>query len=438
MLSTSAFNALLKTLEEPPPHVKFIFATTEPHKVPITILSRCQRFDFKRIPLPKIVDRLRTIVAEERVAVSEASLTAIARKGDGSMRDSLSTLDQVLAFCGNGVEDDEVIALLGVVDRRLLLETSRAVFARDCQAALDIVARVDSFGYNMRSFCQELIDHFRNFVVMKVSANPAELLDLAEGELADIREQASAGTLDQLQRYLSILLKAEAEMSLSGFTRLILEMALLKLCTLLPVVPVNEIIERLKALEGGGGKVMASPSVTPFAPRTTGPATTRTVETPVKTPPAAGPSPSTPTPSQEGWPGFVAFVNSEKKSLGKILEHGRPLQFSAKDVEIGFPAGSFHLSCLQDAETLATLTELAARFSKATPTVRLTSLNGEPKGLPSTVQEKKSLEADGRQRKLEEAARKHPLVTAAVEIFEAEITEVSALERDAGAKEEID
>ncbi|MRR55924.1 MAG: DNA polymerase III subunit gamma/tau [Deltaproteobacteria bacterium] len=436
MLSTSAFNALLKTLEEPPPHVKFIFATTEPHKVPITILSRCQRFDFKRIPLPKIVDRLRTIVAEEKVAVSEASLTAIARKGDGSMRDSLSTLDQVLAFCGNDVEDDEVIALLGVVDRRLLLETSRAVFDRDCQAALDIVARVDSFGYNMRSFCQELIDHFRNFVVLKVSSNPAELLDLAEGELEDIREQATAGTLDQLQRYLSVLLKAESEMPLSGFTRLILEMALLKMCTLLPVVPVDELIERLKALEGGGGNNLPPPSVTPRAPQATVPAAARSVEMPAITPPSAGPSPSAPI--LEGWPGFVAFVNSEKKSLGKILEHGRPLQFSAKDVEIGFPAGSFHLSCLQDAETLATLTELAARYCKAAPTVRLTSLNGENKGLPSTVQEKKSLEADGRQRKLEEAARKHPLVTAAVEIFEAEITEVSALERDAGAKEEID
>lgn len=438
MLSTSAFNALLKTLEEPPPHVKFIFATTEPHKVPITILSRCQRFDFKRIPLPKIVDRLRTIVAEEKVAVSEASLTAIARKGDGSMRDSLSTLDQVLAFCWNGVEDDEVIALLGVVDRRLLLETSRTVLARDCQAALDIVARVDSFGYNMRSFCQELIDHFRNFVVMKVSANPAELLDLAEGELAAIREQASAGTLDQLQRYLSVLLRAEAEMSLSGFTRLILEMALLKMCTLLPVVPVDEIIERLKAIEAGGGIKMPPPSAAPRAPQTTVPAATRTMETSAITPDSAGPSASAPAPSQEGWPGFVAFVNSEKKSLGKILEHGRPLQFSATDVEIGFPAGSFHLSCLQDAETLATLTELAARFCKATPAVRLTSLNGERKGLPSTVQEKKSLEADGRQRKLEEAARKHPLVTAAVEIFEAEITEVVALNHDTGAKEEID
>jgi len=437
MLSTNAFNALLKTLEEPPPHVKFIFATTEPHKVPITILSRCQRFDFKRISLPKIVARLRTIVDEEKVAVSEASLTAIARKGDGSMRDSLSTLDQVLAFCGDGVDDDEVIALLGVVDRRLLLEASRAVFARDCQASLDIVARVDSFGYNMRCFCQELIEHFRNFVVVKVSANPAEILDLAEGELADIRSQASSGTLDQLQRYLSILLKAETEMALSGFTRLILEMALLRMCTLLPVVPVDEIIERLKALEGSPGKRAVIPAAAPLAsPPKTPAAAVRAVEASAVTPSSDEPSLS--SPAQVGWPGFVTFVNSEKKSLGKILEHGRPLQFTARDIEIGFPAGSFHLSCLQDADSLVALTELAARFCKATPTVRLTPLNGENRGLPPTVQEKKSLEADGRQQKLEEAARTHPLVTAAVEIFEAEIAEIVAIEHDADVKEETD
>jgi len=374
-------------------------------------------------------------VDEEKVAVSEASLTAIARKGDGSMRDSLSTLDQVLAFCGDGVDDDEVIALLGVVDRRLLLETSRAVFARDCQASLDIVARVDSFGYNMRSFCQELIDHFRNFVVVKVSANPAELLDLAEGELADIREQASAGTLDQLQRHLSILLKSETEMALSGFTRLILEMALLKMCTLLPVVPVDEIIERLKAIEGHSGKRAATPVAAPIAPQQKVPAVVRDVAQSAVTPPA---EPSLSSSSQEGWPGFVAFVNREKKGLGKILEHGRPLQFTAKDVEIGFPAGSFHLSCLQDAESLLVITELAARFLKATPTVKLTPLNGENRGLPLTVQEKKSHEADGRQQKLEEVARKHPLVTAAVEIFEAKIAEIVAIEHDADVKEETD
>lgn len=436
MLSTSAFNALLKTLEEPPSHVKFIFATTEPHKVPITILSRCQRFDFKRIPLPKIVALLRTIVDEEKVAVSDASLTAIARKGDGSMRDSLSTLDQVLAFCGERVDDDEVITLLGVVDRRLLLDASRTVFARDCQSALDIVARVDTFGYNMRNFCQELIDHFRNIVVLKVSAKPAELLDLAEGEMADVREQAASVTLDQLQRCLTILLKAEAEMALSGFTRLILEMALLKMCTLVPIIPVDQILERLKALERVPGNVVSAPVATPSAsqPRAE-----------IMVPGAAAP-PVDWQPAetgfqgacQEGWPGFVAFVNREKKRIGKILEHGRPLQFTDENIEIGFPSGSFHLAQLQDPEALAALTELAARYCTAKPTVRLTPLSGEKPGLPQTVREKKSLEADGRQRELENIARKHPLVTAALELFEAELGEISAVEQDADAKEDDD
>jgi len=435
MLSTSAFNALLKTLEEPPAHVKFIFATTEPHKVPITILSRCQRFDFKRIPLSKIVALLRNIVDEEKVAISDDSLTAIARKGDGSMRDALSTLDQVLAFCGDSVDDDEVIALLGVVDRRLLLETSQTVFARDCQAALDIVARVDIFGYNMRNFCQELIDHFRNLVVLKVAANPAELLDLAEGEMVDIRKQVASATLDQLQRYLSILLKAESEMALSGFTRLILEMALLRMCTILPIVPVDEILARLKSLERLSGNSVSAPALPSSASRPDTGAVAIGAETlPVVRKPAAPALQG----GQEGWPGFVAFVNREKKRLGKILEHGRPLRFTEENIEIGFPSGSFHLSQLQDPEALAVLTELAGRYCKAKPAVRLTSLSGENSGLPQTMREKKSLEADGRQRELEGIARKHPLVTAALELFGAEIGEINAVGQDADVKEDKD
>ncbi len=260
MLSTNAFNALLKTLEEPPAHVKFIFATTEPHKLPITILSRCQRFDFKRIPLAVIALHLRNIVTHEKIAITDSGLTMIARKGDGSMRDALSVLDQVLAFCGEQVGDQEVVTLLGVVDRRLLMEASEAVFARDCPAALDIVKRVDSFGYNMRQFCQELIDHFRSMAIIKAVGPVAELPDLSEAEFLEIRKQAAPTELDNLQRYLAILLKAESEMSHSTFPRLILEMALLKMATLVPIVPVNEILERLKALEGmGSSGMVASP-----------------------------------------------------------------------------------------------------------------------------------------------------------------------------------
>ncbi len=251
MLSTNAFNALLKTLEEPPPHVKFIFATTEPHKLPITILSRCQRYDFKRIPLKKIVARLEEIVRHEKISVTESALNVVARKGDGSMRDALSTLDQVLAFCGDNVLDEDVASLLGVVDRRLLLETSQAIFARDAAGVLDAVRQVDSFGYSMRQFCQELMELFRVLAILKAVKQPGELLDLADAELALLKQQAAPLTLDDLQRQITLLIKAESEMALSSFPRLVLEMALLRAATLPPVIPIGDLLERLKSLERG-------------------------------------------------------------------------------------------------------------------------------------------------------------------------------------------
>lgn len=433
MLSNNAFNALLKTLEEPPPHVKFIFATTEPHKVPITILSRCQRFDFKRISLPKIVDRLRRIVDEEKVGISDAALTAIGRKGDGSMRDSLSTLDQVLAFCGMSVDDAEVTALLGVVDRRLLLDTSNAVFSRDCRASLDAVAKVDSYGYNIRHFCQELIDHFRNITIAKVTEAPSELLDVAESEMEALLSQAGATSLDDLQRCLSVLLKAESEMAPSGFPRLILEMALLRMCTLTPVVPVDEILARLKSFGCGPGPEPISAGAQRSVPRPPAPVA-QAGQRKQSRPEPESRQPGRPV--EGGWAAFVAFVNSRRKSLGAILEHGRPLQFTEQCVEIGYPAGSFQLSCIQDQETLASVRELAGLYWNGSPEVKVVSLNGGAADLPRSVREKRNLEEGMRRRELEENARNNPVVSAALEIFGGEIGEVQELEHDKDAKED--
>jgi DNA polymerase-3 subunit gamma/tau len=442
MLSTSAFNALLKTLEEPPAHIKFIFATTEPHKLPITILSRCQRFDFKRIPLPMVVARLRHIVEQERVAVTDSGLAMIARKGDGSMRDSLSVLDQVLAFCGDQVRDEEIVTLLGVVDRRLLAEASQAVFAKDCRAALDIVTRVDSFGYNMRQFCQELIDHFRNMTILKAVGEAADLPDLAGAELAEIRTQSATVELADLQRHLAILLKAESTMPHTTFPRLTLEMALIKMATLVPVVPVNDILERLRALERGGegGRVASpspawerspagrsgggSPETTTVAPRRPAVPEPQPRQTPeglesgASAPPEQGRE-------KDDWEGFVAFVKGKKPRLGSTLEHGRPLRVSVSLLEIGFPAGSFQLSSLQDAATLADLQGLAKEFFRAETVIRVVSLSAGREELPLSLSEKKSREKESRRLELHQAATGHPLVAAALEIFEGEITEVS-------------
>ncbi len=419
MLSTSAFNALLKTLEEPPSHIKFIFATTEPHKIPITILSRCQRFDFRRIPLAKLVARLRYIVAEEHVVISDESLTAIARKGDGSMRDSLSALDQVLAFCGDQVADDDVISLLGVVDRRLVQEAVQVVIGRDARSCLEIVARVDSQGYSVRCFCQELIDCFRGLIIVKMTENPGELLDLADDDLQRLRQLREAVTFDDLQRHMAILLKAESEMGQSGFTRLVLEMALVRMAMLVPVVPVAELLERLKSLEcasGGAPRQGPQPGAAATPPsQTDSPPLPQVAELRQN---SAAPAVR---PAQEGWPAFVALVNREKKRLGAMLENARPLQFTAEAMVLGLPAGSFHYTCMQDSDALAAVAELATRFFGSTPVVTVKPLSGVASDLPSTLQEKKSRLAADRQRELEQCARSNPVISAVLDIFGGEI-----------------
>lgn len=444
MLSTSAFNALLKTLEEPPPHIKFIFATTEPHKLPITILSRCQRYDFKRIPLAVIAGHLRHIVNRESVEISDAGLTMIARKGDGSMRDALSVLDQVLAFCGEKVGDEEVVSLLGVVDRRLILETSRSVLARDCRTLLDIVKRVDSFGYNMRQFSQELIEHFRGMAIVSAVGPDAELPDLSDAELADIREQAAPAGLNDLQRHLTILLKAESEMANSNFPRLILEMALLKMASLAPAVPINEILERLKAMERSSpeGLMIATPppswektTVTrephpAYRNRSGSSHETRGAKPPpVKQEPemAGTATPAASESMKSGtslWDGFVSFVKGKKPLLASLLEHGHPLNVSPGQVEIGLISGTFQLNSLQDPAALAELRGLANAFFRTESQVRLVSLAQVPEDAPATLLEKKSLDEAKRVKKINELAECHPMVTAALEIFGGEIAEI--------------
>jgi DNA polymerase III subunit gamma/tau len=428
MLSTNAFNALLKTLEEPPAHVKFIFATTEPHKVPVTILSRCQRFDFKRISLQKIVARLRYIADQEKIAITDIALTAIARKGDGSMRDSLSTLDQVLAFCGDNVSDDEVTGLLGVVDRRLLLETSRAVFSRDHQTAFDIIKRVDDQGYNMRQYCQELIGHFRNLTLVRLTKNSSELLDLAEGELAELTGQANGAQLEDLQRHLTILLKAETEMASSGFSRLILEMALVKMCSLAPVVPINQILARLKELERPHS---VRPSPASHQSKTVAPVAKSAPE-PAKS--AAKPAEVPKSMEQDdtggSWSGFVAYVKQRKVRLGSLLESGRPIVISAESLKIGFPTGSFSLVSLKDPDSAAALAELTQQYFHTRPTIEMIAISSEAKDLPPSILEKKTLQANEHLEKLNQEARNHPTVTSALEIFGGDIVEVQDIKKD--------
>ena len=234
MLTPEAFNALLKTLEEPPPRVIFILATTEPHKIPLTILSRCQRFDFKRIPGKEIFQRLKEIVSQEGAEISDKGLLLMAREAKGSLRDAQSLLDQTISFAGKKIKDEDVKEVLGVLDSAILFEISAAIAREDIRKCLDIVDNIYTFGYDIRRFCRELLEHLRNLMVVKIGGDPKQLTDLQGKEIEDLVAQSEEFSLEQIHRLFTILLKSEQEISRSPFPKVIMELALVKMATLRP------------------------------------------------------------------------------------------------------------------------------------------------------------------------------------------------------------
>jgi len=429
MLSTNAFNALLKTLEEPPEHVKFIFATTEPHKLPVTILSRCQRFDFKRVTLPKIITRLREIAEKESVTVSDTSLALIARKGDGSMRDSLTAFDQVLAFCGNDVKDEDVGTLLGTIDRRLLAEISAAIFGGDTQGVLAGIRQVDLVGYNMRQFCQELIEHFRNLLVIRSVKKPEEILDITAAELDELQKQSIHITALDIQRRLTLLIKAESEMGYASFPRLIVEMALLKAALLAPLVPIQELIEKIKSLETAAVHTPTLPWETArVAPAPVPQQTEPSHAVPSRQTQPAAVAVAAPSPQSAAgvtdWGRFVVFVNEKDRQLGSVLEHGSPLKRETGLIEIGFPAGSYYLIAAQDGDFIAEVTALACTFTGVNTTIRVKSIDAGFTDAPLSLAEKKKSDAEQHLEELKQEAVNHPVVKEAERVFGCSITDV--------------
>ncbi|NSW87810.1 MAG: DNA polymerase III subunit gamma/tau, partial [Syntrophobacteraceae bacterium] len=250
MLTTEAFNALLKTLEEPPEHVVFVFATTEPHKIPATILSRCQRFDFRRIPAELLLKQLKEISGRENVRLSDDVLFAIAREADGSMRDAQSLLEQLLAFSGEGLSDEEILDVLGVVDRRSVHKVGSAILAGDVQTCLEVVGDLYRRGIDSRRFCQQLCDHFRNLLVAVLDVDGrAPELRLPEEEDRFLREQAAKTTSESLYLYLQLLLKGEEDIRRSSTPRIALEMLLLRMTQMPALESIDTLIGRISDLE---------------------------------------------------------------------------------------------------------------------------------------------------------------------------------------------
>ncbi|MFQ5793338.1 MAG: DNA polymerase III subunit gamma/tau, partial [Acidobacteriota bacterium] len=247
MLSTPSFNALLKTLEEPPPHVKFIFATTEYHKIPDTIVSRCQLFEFRTVPSDKIAGQLRKIAREEGLEISDEALAQLGRAAEGSLRDALSSLDQVVAAVGTRVRDKDVTELLGLVDLDVLHAAAKAIFDRKTGDILRIVDDLVRGGRELRSFARSLMQYFRDVLVAQVMPETKELRGVTRDE--DLSELASRLSEEDLIRSLDVLSQAESALRWSPEPRFHLEVALLKLAELRRLTSFEELLSRFEALE---------------------------------------------------------------------------------------------------------------------------------------------------------------------------------------------
>lgn len=251
MLTPEAFNALLKTIEEPPEHVYFMFATTEMHRVPVTILSRCQRYELKRVGSRDLTAHFSAIAAGEKVAIEPTALNLIVREARGSVRDGLSLMDQIFSYCGASVSTDEVVDVLGLVSHRIIADLASALLAGDLAAALGQLDQVYTYGMDLKRFINDLLAWFRDLVVCRVSGKPEQLLDLAEEEMAALRETAAAHSVETLSFMFNILMEGLEKASFSSRPRFALELAFIRAVQVREVVPVTDILARLDAVSTG-------------------------------------------------------------------------------------------------------------------------------------------------------------------------------------------
>ena len=263
MLSMGAVNAFLKTLEEPPANVIFILATTDPQKLPITILSRCQRFDFKRINNKEIAARLRKIVTTQGVLADDRSLDLIARVSDGAMRDSLSILDQAISMGDGAVEYDELISMLGLVTNEYLFEITSAIMDRNIEEVLLVIDKIVYAGKDIHLFIKDLTSHFRNLLMVKVTNNPEEVLDMSLENIELVKKQAGRIRVEEIMRDIRILQEAEVNAKLSKQARLYLELATIKMCKIEYDTSNEVILSRINKLEEAikSGKIKVSNNV---------------------------------------------------------------------------------------------------------------------------------------------------------------------------------
>jgi DNA polymerase-3 subunit gamma/tau len=469
MLSTAAFNALLKTLEEPPAHVKFMFATTDPEKVLPTILSRCQRFDLRRIPSALITKHLAEIAIKEKVTIDAAALHAIARGADGGMRDAESTLDQLISFCGDKIEEPDVLSMFGLAAQSQILKLSHAVLAGEISVALTQLDELARGGKDLGRLLGDLLNHFRNLLIYQVSKGDLKLLEASEAEVSALKEQSSLASTDGFTRILEVFADAELRLRDAASKKILLEVSLLRAIESRSALSLDAVLKQLNQLRGqvaGSGASVSPASAAPAMERRP-PARLEPAIVPAPVPhqravPEAGApaAPAAPGDLTGLWTNLIDAVGKVSPFTRGYLIDAHPVSFEKNILVIGFdPEFADHLSLVDNSRNhslLATkLGELGhhgamikfikaeapagwERKSAAAPAVverrpparpesptmqqRAGSETGAPATTPAPSTEKKTAPVAFNK----DEFKNDPLIKKALEIFKGTIVEVRA------------
>ncbi|MGD8889507.1 MAG: DNA polymerase III subunit gamma/tau [Desulfobacterales bacterium] len=412
MLSMAAFNALLKTLEEPPPHVMFMFATTEPHKIPITILSRCQRHDFRRISLNSIEKQMASICQQESYAIAEESLGLIAQEASGSMRDALSLLDQVLSCSQGAIDHQQVTDILGVVDRKIIFSLSKSILDSDIPSVLDTLDDIYDRGYDIKKFYADILEHFRNLLVTSMNKKVDKLVDLPAGEIEQLRAQAQLFSPTSLTHVFDLLFKAEASIRLSAQPKLALEIALIRILQAKPTLPIDVLIDKLDALRQ---EMVPSSAKTEILQQPAIPASDHPATQPEKPHEDIPASDDLPGDLEAAWQKIAEIMARKNPSLSASLSKCSLKNPQKGLLEIEVPDNGFTLTMIQREKNMAVLKAVCQEVFRAPKEIRLSAKSGHDE-----TNSKKKTQDD----QLKQKALSHPLVADAIEIFNGKLIDV--------------
>lgn len=398
MLSTPAFNALLKILEEPPPHVIFMFATTEPHKIPVTILSRCQRYDFRRIPSAKIVQLLSTISKAEGIAIDENSLSLIAHEATGSMRDAESLLDQAIAFSGKKIDVHSIESMLGFLDRKLVFDLADAVINKDGKLALEKLNEFFEMGVDLVRFTMDFLSVLRDLLVVKECGPDESLFDLPRDELEILNKLSSKISIEELHQIFQIWYSRADAVARSSYPKMLLEVLLMRLIRIEPVKSISEILESIESITGQGG-VNCNTAKGSLDDRE--PSNISSGET-------------------NNWSGFISWLANERPQIASILEHGKCIKIENGVVDLTFES-PFYAAMLGEVGRKAQIEQLLNKFFKRSLAVSVETIGGKEDSKP---QKGNDTEAYKSKKVLVKEALESDIVREAANILDAKVHDV--------------